>query len=151
MSSRVLQVPARSEGVALLASSSEPLFRDQHDSVPKPQGRFDDRINPRWLRIAAAVKYSGINRSRLFKLIAEGGIRTACLKEHRGAKRGVRLIDRLSLDLYLETLCQPLEERLVQQSQELMQQEADLAQQHKTLVRRQEEIRKQLAAVRERS
>jgi hypothetical protein len=150
MSPRVLQVPARSEHVALLASSREPLFRDQHDSVPKPQGRFDDRINPRWLRIAAAIIYSGINRSRLFKLITEGGIRT-CLKEHRGAKRGVRLIDRLSLDLYLETLCQPLEERLVQQSQELTQQEADLAQQQKTLVRRQEEIRKQLAAICERS
>src|SRR5260221_12394091 len=96
------------------------------------------------------MKDSGINRSRLLKFIAEGGVRTACLKEHRGAKRGGGLIDRLSLDLYLETLCQPLEERLVQQSQELTQQEADLSRQQKTLVCKQEEIRNKLAAICER-
>jgi hypothetical protein len=115
---------------------------------PKRLSRFDDRINPRWLRINAAVAYSGINRSRLFKLIAEGAVRSASLKERRGAKRGLRLIDRFSLDLHLETLAKPVEERLVQQANELLLEEQELAKQQELLAQKQRTVSRQLAEVR---
>jgi len=51
-------------------------------------------LNPRWLRIPAAVKYSGLSRSRLYELLSERKIRSICLKSHKGAERGVRLVDR---------------------------------------------------------
>src|SRR5271165_4892399 len=135
------------ERVALIASPDP-------EPAPAPtlsnRKRFDDKINPRWLRIDAGVKYSGINRSRLFRLIAEGQIRTACLKEHRAAKRGVRLIDRFSLDLYLETLCKPVEERLVNEANDLLAQEQQLAEQQKALVEKRRAIDQQLTKVRQR-
>jgi hypothetical protein len=61
-------------------------------------------LNPRWLRIPGAVKYSGLSRSRLYELLAEGRIKSICLKSHNGAVRGVRLIDRESIDLFMESL-----------------------------------------------
>ena len=115
---------------------------------PKPPSRFEDRINPRWLRINAAVAYSGINRSRLFKLIAEGAVRTASLKEHRGAKRGLRLIDRFSLDLFLETLTKPIEERLVAQANEVLLQEEALSKQQELLAQKKRGIERQLTEIR---
>ena len=32
-------------------------------------------LNPRWLRIPAALKYSGLSRSRLYELLSEKKIR----------------------------------------------------------------------------
>ena len=61
-------------------------------------------LHPRWLRIPSAVKYSGLSRSRLYELIAEGSIKSICLKSHRDALRGVRLVDRESVDLFMERL-----------------------------------------------
>src|ERR1700726_3310735 len=61
-------------------------------------------LHPRWLRIPSAVKYSGLSRSRLYELIAEGSIKSICLKSHRDASRGVRLVDRESVDLFMERL-----------------------------------------------
>src|SRR6266481_8496887 len=54
-------------------------------------------LNPRWLRIPSAVKYSGLSRSRLYELLAQGRIKSICLKSHTGALRGVRLVDRESI------------------------------------------------------
>jgi len=59
-------------------------------------------LNPRWLRIPAAVKYSGLSRSRLYELLSEGSIRSICVKSQKWAQRGVRLIDRESIDLFME-------------------------------------------------
>jgi hypothetical protein len=109
----------------------------------KATQRFIERINPRWLRIPEAVRYSGINRSRLFRLIRDGQIQSASLQERPGAKRGVRMIDRLSLDLLLERLCHPVEQRLVEEAQSLEAQQ-------KALAKQESEIANQLAAVRER-
>jgi predicted DNA-binding transcriptional regulator AlpA len=53
---------------------------------------------PRWLRIPAAVKYSGLCRSHLYELIANRKIKSICLKSHKLNTRGVRLIDRESID-----------------------------------------------------
>ena len=59
-------------------------------------------LNPRWLRIPAAVKYSGLSRSRLYELLSEGKIRSICVKSQKWAQRGIRLIDRESIDSFLE-------------------------------------------------
>jgi hypothetical protein len=61
-------------------------------------------LNPRWLRIPSAVKYSGLSRSRLYELFAKGQIKSICLKSHTGALRGVRLVDRESIDLFMESV-----------------------------------------------
>ena len=60
-------------------------------------------LNPRWLRIPAAVKYSGLSRSKLYELLSEGQIRSICVRAQKGAQRGVRLIDRESIDLFMES------------------------------------------------
>lgn len=60
---------------------------------------------PRWLRVPAAVKYSGLCRSHLYELMAKRKIRSICLKSHKDNVRGVRLIDRESIDqLMLEAV-----------------------------------------------
>jgi hypothetical protein len=61
-------------------------------------------LNPRWLRIPSAVKYSGLSRSRLYELLAQRRIKSICLKPRNDASRGVRLIDRESVDLFMESL-----------------------------------------------
>jgi hypothetical protein len=143
MAPRVLpETPVEHKSVALIGTPLET------ESDSKRPARFDDRINPRWLRIDAAVRYSGINRSRLFKLIAEGVVRSASLKEHRGAKRGLRLIDRFSLDLYLETLAKPVEERLVREANELHLQEEALSKEQELLAQKQRGIEQRLAEIR---
>jgi hypothetical protein len=58
-------------------------------------------LNPRWLRIPAAVKYSGLSRSKLYELLSEGRIKSICVKSHKGAERGVRLLDRESVDSFM--------------------------------------------------
>ena len=60
-------------------------------------------LNPRWLRMPSAVKYSGLSRSRLYELLAQGRIKSICLKSRTGALR-VRLVDRESIDLFMESL-----------------------------------------------
>ena len=67
-------------------------------------------LNPRWLRIPSAVKYSGLSRSRLYELLAQGRIRSICLTSRRDAWRGVRLVDRESIDLFMEILRQVVSE-----------------------------------------
>lgn len=37
-------------------------------------------LQARWLRLPAAIKYSGIGRSRFSELIAEGKIKSVCIK-----------------------------------------------------------------------
>jgi len=61
-------------------------------------------LNPRWLRIPSAVKYSGLSRSRLYELLAQGRIKSICLKSYSKATRGVRLVDRESIDHFMESL-----------------------------------------------
>src|ERR1700757_3692544 len=59
-------------------------------------------LEPRWLKVGAAVSYSGISRAVLYRILAEGKIRSSSLRS-RGALRGIRLIDRASLDAYIES------------------------------------------------
>ena len=55
----------------------------------------------RWLRVPAAVSYSGIRRARLYELLAEGRIRSVCLRASKDKLRGIRLIDRESIDAFM--------------------------------------------------
>ena len=48
-------------------------------------------LEPRWLKVDAAVSYSGISRAVLYRILAEGKIRSSSLRS-RGALRGIRLI-----------------------------------------------------------
>ena len=59
-------------------------------------------LEPRWLKVDAAVNYSGISRAVLYRILAEGKIRSSSLRSP-GALRGIRLIDRASLDAYIES------------------------------------------------
>jgi hypothetical protein len=61
-------------------------------------------LNPRWLRIPSAVKYSGLSRSRLYELLGQRQIKSISLKSRNNALRGVRLVDRESIDLFMESL-----------------------------------------------
>src|SRR5215469_12978640 len=59
-------------------------------------------LAPRWLRVPGAVKYSGLSRSKLYELLSNGSIRSICVRSQEGAQRGVRLIDRESIDSFME-------------------------------------------------
>jgi hypothetical protein len=61
------------------------------------------KLEPRWLRVPAAVTYSGISRAKLFVLMAEGQIKSASITS-AGKSRGIRVIDRLSIDKFLSSL-----------------------------------------------
>jgi hypothetical protein len=67
------------------------------------EGLLDARVilSPRWLRVPSAVTYSGLSKSYLYPAIIDGRIRSACLRAHGDASRGIRLIDRLSLDDFI--------------------------------------------------
>jgi hypothetical protein len=57
-------------------------------------------VEPNWLTIKNAVRYSGLSQSKLYVLIVEGKIRSVCLRA-KDKLRGIRLIYRPSLDAYL--------------------------------------------------
>jgi hypothetical protein len=57
---------------------------------------------PRWLPIPDASSYSGLSRSVLYDLTSDGTIRTAHVSFSGRGERHRRLVDRLSLDRYLE-------------------------------------------------
>jgi hypothetical protein len=59
-------------------------------------------LQPRWLRVADAVRVSGIGRSLIYQYIKSGKIRSVCLRE-RDKARGIRLINSKSLDDFIES------------------------------------------------
>jgi hypothetical protein len=61
------------------------------------------RIEPRWLRIPAAVAYSGFSRAKLFTLLSERLIESVSVVS-AGKRRGIRVVDRLSIDEFLSSL-----------------------------------------------
>jgi hypothetical protein len=72
------------------------LKTEYQDDVKPPREVFR-----RWLRIPAAVSYSGFSRAFLYKLLTAGTIESHCVKEKVGSKKGIRIIDRESLDQYI--------------------------------------------------
>ena len=59
-------------------------------------------LQPRWLRVADAVRVSGIGRSLIYQHIKARHIRSICLRE-RDKVRGIRLINAKSLDDFIES------------------------------------------------
>jgi hypothetical protein len=59
-------------------------------------------LPPRWLKIPPAVAYSGLSRARLYTLLAEGQIKSASVYS-KGKQRGIRIVDRESIDRFLES------------------------------------------------
>jgi len=57
-------------------------------------------VQPRWLKIEDAVRFSGICRSKLYSLIKRGAIRSACLRDEDSV-RGTRLVNAVSLDEFI--------------------------------------------------
>src|ERR1700757_2049947 len=99
--------PEAARKISILNSHDDTLIDPPGAEIEEARERSTPRVLPRWLRIPEAVEYSKINRSRIFALIADGSIVSAAVKHSKTAKRGIRLIDRLSLDQYLERLCIP--------------------------------------------
>jgi hypothetical protein len=72
-------------------------------------------LSPRWLRIPAATKYSGLSRARLYELLGERRIKSICLKAHKNVTRGIRLVDRESIDQFMLELAAETEQQTVTQ------------------------------------
>jgi hypothetical protein len=59
-------------------------------------------LQPEWLRLPDAIRFSGIGRSRLYQLIDGGKIRSVCLRD-RQKVRGIRLVSAKSLSDYISS------------------------------------------------
>lgn len=59
------------------------------------------KLEARWLRVHVATIYSGLSRARIYGLLADGQIRSASIRA-KGRRRGIRVIDRLSIDEFIE-------------------------------------------------
>ena len=57
-------------------------------------------LQPKYLRIPAAVSYSGMSRAKLYQLMAEGQIKSISVRR-KGRVRGLRMILAESLDHFL--------------------------------------------------
>jgi hypothetical protein len=68
-----------------------------HEIVQDPA-----RLQPRWLKLPTAVSYSGLSRAKLYILLASGEIRSASVRI-KGKVRGIRVIDRESIDEFLSS------------------------------------------------
>jgi hypothetical protein len=60
-------------------------------------------VQSRWLRIPAAIAYSGISRAGLYMLLRTGAIRSTMVCTNSFI-RGIRVVDRRAIDAYLEGL-----------------------------------------------
>jgi hypothetical protein len=59
-------------------------------------------IRPKYLKVAAAIRVSGLSRTHLYSAMAQGQLRYAHVKGS-GNSKGVRLIDFDSLMAYVES------------------------------------------------
>jgi hypothetical protein len=62
--------------------------------------RANPVVEPHWLKMPAAVRYSSVSRSKIYEKIESGEIRSICLRD-RDKTRGIRLVSKPSLDAYL--------------------------------------------------
>lgn len=63
-------------------------------------------LKPVWLRMKDAIRVSGLCRSTIYGLIADGKIKSFSNKIHRDCQRGTRLISYDSLMAHLEAAYQ---------------------------------------------
>jgi hypothetical protein len=65
-------------------------------------------IGPRYIRLSQALQLYPWRRAKLYELIREGRIKSFLLMEP-GASRGLRLVDRYSMDEFLERAAEEAE------------------------------------------
>lgn len=75
---------------------------ETHRAKTKPQPETPAAALIEWLRMDKAAKLSGLSRSLLYELIADGSIKSACIRR-RNAQRGTRLISSDSLMAFIES------------------------------------------------
>lgn len=63
----------------------------------------DTKPDKQWLRVADVCESFGLSKGSLYRLLKTGLIKTASLKTDSANSRGVRLIERASLEAYLES------------------------------------------------
>ena len=73
----------------------------QRNPVGHP--RRTRNIGPAMASSAGGREIFGLSRSKLYELLSGGRIRSICVRSQKGAQRGVRLIDRESIDLFMES------------------------------------------------
>ena len=61
------------------------------------------KLLPRWLKVSAAAAYANLSRSQLYNLMADGHVKYASVRGRGNGIRFARLVDRLSLDAFLES------------------------------------------------
>lgn len=59
-------------------------------------------LEAEFLRIPAAVKFSGLGRTTLFAAIADGRLKSKCIRQP-GAIRGIRLISKQAIRDFIES------------------------------------------------
>lgn len=70
------------------------MLNSEHHTFAAESSAIIPHLVPRWMKPAAAAFYSGLGRSLIYQFMGAGKI-----KSHR--VRGVRLIDRESLDTFI--------------------------------------------------
>lgn len=60
-----------------------------------------ESFSPEWVRIHTATRLYGIGRTKFYELVANGTIRSICLR-NRGSSRGIRLLSADSIRQYIE-------------------------------------------------
>ncbi len=59
------------------------------------------KLRPQWLRLPAAIQYSGMSKAKLYELKDSGQIETLSVTKD-GKVRGLRFFSASSIDQYLE-------------------------------------------------
>jgi hypothetical protein len=62
---------------------------------------------PRWLSLKSASEYSSISQDMLRELCQSGRITWSMVNPDSHSRRAIRVIDRLSIDTYLESRADP--------------------------------------------
>jgi hypothetical protein len=63
-----------------------------------------DVVRPEWLRLPAAMAYSGFSRSVLYQLVYSNKLGSIVIKTNKRNTRGIRLISRAALDEFIRTM-----------------------------------------------
>lgn len=87
-----LLVPSGPSGFTMIHRKAR---MENHTSQPVPvTGAETHNINlqPEWARVPDITKMFGIKRTSLFRLLADGSIRSASIRR-RGSTKGIRIID----------------------------------------------------------
>jgi hypothetical protein len=69
---------------------------------PSPSTQTKAQPARKWLRVAEAIEYSGWGRSTFYKVLNDGGIKTAMVCQ-KGNTKGIRMVSVDSIDSYISS------------------------------------------------